>query len=190
MIISGAKISSPEDSTLAIWKAHADSLSLLKFLHENPDAIDRIAEKVAAAHKLTQAEKDERQSAIDDVAQAKSALDFLESKCSEAKGSAETTLAEAGKSSQKIIDAAESYKKGVEKELKKRSDDLDEKQKVLDVARSAIAARELATKGLEKNQADFKKQKSEFETDKAEWENDYESRLEKLSIREKKSVKK
>lgn len=189
MAVAAVSSESPEEKTLAIWKAHSESLALIKFLHENPDVIDEVTGKVAAAHKLTQAEKDERQAAIDDVAQAKSNLDFLQSQKSALEAECPGIIKRAQKEAQKITDDADAYKKAAEKAAKKRSDDLDEIKTAHDAREADVSKREAAMKDLDKNLKDFEKAKKDFAAEKQAWEDDFADRNSKLDARTRKAIK-
>lgn len=183
------QIQSPEESTLQVWKAHADSLALLKLLQENPDAVDDVVSRIASAYKLTQDEKDARQQAIDDVNKAQSDLDALQLQHGAVKDEADQFMRRAEVAAKKMLDDANKIKKEQELTVQKRFDDLEEYKKGLEYREDTITDRENACMNLAADKKSLEKAKKDFEAEKAEWQKDFSLRLESLSAREQARLK-
>jgi len=184
-IVRSGQINNPDLDTLRTWQSMAEALKLLQYLQSNPKEIEKTAQRIVSAIKLTDVEIKCRDDAANALITAKSDLKNIELEISE------------------MRDQIAAEKKRQEEECKKGRADVDiYKQKALSIIESSrndlgnreqkcsdrekeILQREISIKEKEKALEEETQRMQDFEQKKADWEKDFSYRFNRLSDIEK-----
>lgn len=189
MTRSSSSIATPEIAQLAHLKAMSDAAQAHKFFQDNPKVIDQLASKITGAYALSEAERKERDDAVQAVTEARTGVKTAKTDLESAQKEAILVKKDADTYSKNVKTAADDYKKdalaAVAREQQKIIDDKADVKKREDKLADDLKQLGFDQKKLKDDQQEI----ADWKAEKEGWEQDYTERSAKLDVKLRKAVK-
>lgn len=188
-ITASTSIRTPEITELDKLKALSDAAQAHKYFQDNPKVIDNLAKSISGAYALTEAERKERDDAVQALADSKKAVAAAAEEVKSTLALAEQTKKAADARMEKTISDANEYKKNVNKGIDDRNVQLIETERKLKNWESELEKEQNQLKKEQEIVAEGLQKIAEWTKEKADWEQDFSDRSTKLAARERKALR-